>query len=118
MPRQDSHVTGTFLMVRSAVALLRKRKGALCAMTHALAISRVNAILPGWIETRPWAKAEAREFIQHRDIDREQHPAGRVGEPGDIAATVLFLASDGAKFITRQQIAVDGGMTRKMIYAH
>lgn len=145
---QDSHVTGAFLMVRSAVSLLRLRKGAIvmmastralqsephteayaaakgaiCAMTHALAISlgpdiRVNAILPGWIETRPWAKAEAREAVEHRDIDREQHPAGRVGEPGDIAATVLFLASDGAKFITGQQITVDGGMTRKMIYAH
>ena len=145
---QESHVTGASLMVRSAVPLLRQRegaivmmastralqsepnteayaaaKGALCAMTHALAISlgpdiRVNAILPGWIETRPWAKAEAREAVEHRDIDREQHPAGRIGEPGDIAATVLFLASDGAKFITGQQIAVDGGMTRKMIYAH
>lgn len=145
---QDSHVTGAFLMVRSAVSMLRLRKGAIimmastralqsephteayaaakgaiCALTHALAISlgpniRVNAILPGWIETRPWAKAETRETVEHRDIDREQHPAGRVGEPGDIAATVLFLASEGAKFITGQQIAVDGGMTRKMIYAH
>lgn len=144
---QDSHVTGAFLMVRSAVPLLRKSKGAiifmastralqsephteayaaakgaLCAMTHALAISlgpdiRVNAILPGWIETRPWAKVEARETVKHRDIDKEQHPAGRVGEPTDIAATVSFLASDGAKFINGQQIAVDGGMTRKMVYA-
>ena len=98
-------------------------KGALCALTHALAISlgpdiRVNAILPGWIETRPWAKAQTREAVEHRAIDREQHPVGRVGEPADIAATVLFLASDGAGFITGQQIAVDGGMTRKMIYAH
>ncbi|HUD92230.1 SDR family NAD(P)-dependent oxidoreductase [Sphingobium sp.] len=145
---QDSHVTGAFLMVRSAVPLLRQRqgsiiimastravqsepnteayaaaKGALCAFSHALAISlgpdiRVNAILPGWIETRPWAKAGTREPVEHRDIDRSQHPAGRVGEPADIAATVLFLASEGASFITGQQITVDGGMTRKMIYAH
>lgn len=145
---QDSHVTGAFLMVRSAVPLLRQRKGsiilmastraiqsepqteaysaakgALCAFTHALAISlgpdiRVNAILPGWIETRPWAKASARESVEHRDIDKTQHPAGRVGDPSDIAATVVFLASDGAGFITGQEIAVDGGMTRKMIYAH
>ncbi|WP_420146475.1 SDR family oxidoreductase [Sphingobium sp.] len=145
---QDSHVTGAFLMVRAAVPLLRQSKGsivimastraiqsepdteayaaakgALCALTHALAISlgpdiRVNAILPGWIETRPWAKAQTREAVEHRAIDREQHPVGRVGEPADIAATVLFLASDGAGFITGQQIAVDGGMTRKMIYAH
>lgn len=145
---QDSHVTGAFLMVRAAVPLLRQRKGAivimastraiqsepdteayaaakgaLCAMTRALAISlgpdiRVNAVLPGWIETRPWAKAQVREAVEHRAIDREQHPVGRVGEPSDIAATVLFLASEGAGFITGQQITVDGGMTRKMIYAH
>jgi NAD(P)-dependent dehydrogenase (short-subunit alcohol dehydrogenase family) len=145
---QDSHVTGAFLMARAAVPLLRQRKGAivimvstraiqsepdteayaaakgaLCALTHALAISlgpdiRVNAVLPGWIETRPWAKAQAREAVEHRAIDREQHPVGRVGEPSDIAATILFLASEGAAFITGQQIAVDGGMTRKMIYAH
>jgi NAD(P)-dependent dehydrogenase (short-subunit alcohol dehydrogenase family) len=141
-------VTGAFLMVRAAVPLLRQRKGAivvmastraiqsepdteayaaakgaLCALAHALAISlgpdiRVNAILPGWIETRPLAKAQVREAVEHRAIDRDQHPIGRVGEPPDIAATVLFLASEGAGFITGQQIAVDGGMTRKMIYAH
>ena len=145
---QDSHVTGAFLMVRAAVPILRQRKGAivimasiraiqsepdteayaaakgaLCALTHALAISlgpdiRVNAILRGWIETRPWAKAQVREAVEHRPIDREQHAVGRVSEPSDIAATVLFLASEGAGFITGQQITVDGGMTRKMIDAH
>ncbi|MFC4257376.1 SDR family oxidoreductase [Altererythrobacter xixiisoli] len=144
---QDSHVTGAFLMVRGAVPLLRARKGAivlmastraiqsepdceayatakgaLCALNHALAISlgpdiRVNAILPGWIETRPWQKAAARSDVAHRDIDEAQHPVGRVGTPTDIAATVSFLASEGAGFITGQQIAVDGGMTRRMIYA-
>ena len=145
---QDSHVTGAFLMTRAAVPLLRVRKGsivlmastraiqsepqceayaaakgALLALNHALAISlgpdiRCNAILPGWIETGPWAKPAARKAAEHRDVDREQHPVGRVGEPRDIAATVAFLASEGAAFITGQQIAVDGGMTRKMIYAH
>lgn len=145
---QDSHVTGAFLMTRAAVPLLRARKGsivlmastraiqsepqceayaaakgALLALNHALAISlgpdiRCNAILPGWIETGPWAKPSARKAAEHRDVDREQHPVGRVGEPRDIAATVAFLASEGAAFITGQQIAVDGGMTRKMIYAH
>jgi NAD(P)-dependent dehydrogenase (short-subunit alcohol dehydrogenase family) len=142
---QDSHVTGAFLMVRGAVPLLRTRrgsivliastraiqsepecegyaaaKGALCAMAHALAISlgldiRVNAVLPGWIETGPWQKDP--QTPEHRDVDRDQHPVGRVGEPRDIAATIAFLASDGAGFITGQQIVVDGGMTRKMIYA-
>ncbi|WP_394657741.1 SDR family oxidoreductase, partial [uncultured Novosphingobium sp.] len=97
-------------------------KGGLCAMAHALAISlgpdiRVNAILPGWIETGPWQKAAKRNEAKHRPIDREQHPAGRVGTPRDIAATVAFLASEGADFITCQQFVVDGGMTRKMIYA-
>ena len=145
---QDSHVTGAFLMTRAAIPLLRRRKGsivlmastraiqsephceayaaakgALLALNHALAISlgpdiRCNAILPGWIETGPWAKASKRAGAEHRDIDREQHPVGRVGEPGDIAGPVAFLASPSAAFITGQQIAVDGGMTRKMIYAH
>jgi NAD(P)-dependent dehydrogenase (short-subunit alcohol dehydrogenase family) len=145
---QDSHVTGAFLLVRGGVPRLRKRKGAsivliastrahqsepetegyaaakgaLCAMTHALAISlgpdiRVNAVLPGWIETGPWQKASERSEPEHRDIDREQHPVGRVGEPSDIAAAVAYLASEGAGFVTGQQIVVDGGMSRKMIYA-
>lgn len=143
---QDSHVTGAFLMVRAAVPLLRPRRGAivlmastraiqsepdceayatakggLCALNHALAVSlgpdiRVNAILPGWIETRPWQKSATRSDVTHRDIDKAQHPVGRVGTPMDIAATVSFLASEGAGFITGQQIAVDGGMTRRMIY--
>ncbi|MCJ2183665.1 SDR family oxidoreductase [Novosphingobium sp. 1949] len=144
---QDSHVTGAFLAVRGAIPALRQRKGsivfvassravqsepdteayaaakgALCAMTHALAISlgpdiRVNAVLPGWIETRDWQKPARREAVRQRPVDRRQHPAGRVGVPGDIAATVEFLASEGAGFITGQELVVDGGMTRKMIYA-
>jgi len=144
---QDSHLTGGFLMTRACVPLLRAAKGSivfmastralqsepqteayaaakggLCALTHALAISlgpdiRVNAILPGWIETRDWQKAGERQPVEHRPIDCEQHPVGRVGTPQDIAATVAFLASEGAGFITGQQFVVDGGMTRKMIYA-
>ena len=145
---QDSHVTGAFLAVRGAVAPLRARqgsivlmastralqsepdteayaaaKGALCAMTHALAVSlgpdiRVNAILPGWIETADWQKASARSEPEHRPIDRKQHPVGRIGVPADIAGAVEFLASDAAGFITGQQFVIDGGMTRRMIYAH
>lgn len=144
---QESHVTGAFLMVRGAVPMLRARrgsivlmastralqsepgtesyaaaKGALVALAHALAVSlgpdiRANAVLPGWIETGPWHKAAERRPAEHRPIDREQHPVGRVGEPKDIAATVAFLASEGAGFITGQAIVVDGGMTRRMIYA-
>ncbi|OLO06297.1 short-chain dehydrogenase, partial [Salinicola sp. MH3R3-1] len=62
-------------------------------------------------------KAGQRHDPEHRDIDRDQHPVGRVGEPADVAATVAFLASDKAGFITGQHISVDGGMTKKMIYA-
>jgi NAD(P)-dependent dehydrogenase (short-subunit alcohol dehydrogenase family) len=95
-------------------------KGALLAFTHALAISlgpdiRANAVLPGWIETGPWKKASERNEPHYRAIDKSQHPVGRVGEPADIAAAVLYLAESG--FVTGQHIAVDGGMTRKMIYA-
>ncbi|HEY9132657.1 MAG TPA: SDR family oxidoreductase [Dyella sp.] len=142
---QDGHVTGAFLCARSAVPRLRERKGsivniastravqsephceayaaakgALLAFTHALAISlgpdiRANVVLPGWIETGPWKKASQRSEPHHRDIDKSQHPVGRIGEPADIAAAVLYLAEAG--FVTGQQFAVDGGMTRKMIYA-
>ena len=97
-------------------------KGGLLALTHALAVSlgpeiRVNAICPGWIETGPWRKAAERRAPDHSGEDRAQHPAGRVGTPEDIAAAVWFLASPEAGFITGQQLVIDGGMTRKMIYA-
>lgn len=97
-------------------------KGGLTALTHALAVSlgpviRVNIIQPGWIEVGNWRKPSARTSPTHRDIDNRQHPAGRVGRPQDVAGLVCYLASDAAAFITGQQFVVDGGMTRKMIYA-
>lgn len=97
-------------------------KGGIVALTHALAVSlgpeiRVNAISPGWIEVGNWQKASRRTPVEHRDIDRDQHPVGRVGHPMDIAAMAAFLLSDEAGFITGQNLVVDGGMTRKMIYA-
>lgn len=96
-------------------------KGGLDALTHALAVSlgpaiRVNAIRPGWIETGPWQKAGARSHPDHRDKDRDQHPAGRIGTPEDIAEAVDYL--HGAGFVTGQHINIDGGMTAKMIYEH
>jgi NAD(P)-dependent dehydrogenase (short-subunit alcohol dehydrogenase family) len=89
-------------------------KGGLVALTHSLAISlapdvRVNCISPGWINVEDNAQL-SRE-------DHEQHPAGRVGKPDDIAAAVSFLLSEKAGFITGAEIVIDGGMTRKMIYA-
>lgn len=89
-------------------------KGGIVALTHALAISlgpqvRVNCISPGWIHNG--ADAELRQ------VDHDQHPVGRVGKPHDIASLVLFLCGPEAGFITGQNFVVDGGMTRKMIYA-
>ena len=87
-------------------------KGGIAALTHALAVSlagraRVNSISPGWIDT-----AES-EFT---DPDILQHPVRRVGKPEDIAEMVLFLCSEKAGFITGENICIDGGMTKQMIY--
>ena len=87
-------------------------KGGIAALTHALAVSlagkvRVNSISPGWIDTG---------FRVYEGPDAVQQPAGRVGNPLDIANMVLFLCSDKAGFITGENICIDGGMTRQMIY--
>ena len=87
-------------------------KGGIAALTHALAVSlsgrvRVNSISPGWIDTA---------YTVYEGADASQHPAGRVGHPMDIAHMVLFLCSDRAGFITGENICIDGGMTRQMIY--
>lgn len=97
-------------------------KGGLSALTHALAISlgpevRVNAIAPGWIATDAWKLRSTRRAPKLSAQDHEQHPVGRVGQPEDIAGCVSYLASEAAGFITGQVITIDGGMTRKMIYA-
>ena len=87
-------------------------KGGIAALTHALAVSlagraRVNSISPGWIDTA---------YTVYEGPDATQQPAGRVGNPMDIANIVLFLCSDKAGFITGENICIDGGMTRQMIY--
>ena len=87
-------------------------KGGISALTHALAISlsgrvRVNSISPGWIDTA---------YTVYQGADAIQQPAGRVGDPSDIANMVLYLCSDMAGFITGENICIDGGMTRQMIY--
>jgi NAD(P)-dependent dehydrogenase (short-subunit alcohol dehydrogenase family) len=93
-------------------------KGGIVALTHALAISlgpdvRVNCISPGWIDTRDAAEKK-REPLKPRD--HAQHPAGRVGEPEDIANFVHWLVHEEKGFVTGQNFILDGGMTRKMIY--
>lgn len=87
-------------------------KGGIAALTHALAISlagkvRVNSISPGWIDT---------DYTVYEGPDAVQQPVGRVGNPLDIANMVLFLCSDKAGFITGENICIDGGMTKQMIY--
>ena len=87
-------------------------KGGISALSHALAVSlagkvRVNSISPGWIDTN---------YRKYDGADALQHPVGRVGDPSDIANMVLFLCSDKAGFITGENICIDGGMTKLMIY--
>jgi NAD(P)-dependent dehydrogenase (short-subunit alcohol dehydrogenase family) len=96
-------------------------KGGIVALTHGMAISlaryriRVNCISPGWIEVSDWQKASAARAPHHSRADREQHPAGRVGIPEDVAKACQFIAED-AGFMTGQNLILDGGMTVKMIY--
>jgi len=134
------NLTGAFLCTKYAVPHLRKyqgtilniastrafmsepnteiystAKGGLVALTHALANSlgpdiRVNCVSPGWIVTSEDQQS------QLTPEDHQQHPVGRVGQPKDIAAMVVYLASEEATFITGINVVVDGGMTHKMIY--
>ncbi len=142
-----TNLTGTFLCSKHAVTALRRSggaivniastralqsepngeayaasKGGVVALTHAMANSlgpeiRVNCISPGWIVVDDWQKSDKCKTPALRPEDHAQHPAGRVGHPGDIAEMVVFLISARAEFITGQNFIVDGGMTRKMIYA-
>ncbi len=87
-------------------------KGGIAALTHAMAVSlagkvRVNSISPGWIDN---------DYKVYEGPDAFQQPAGRVGNPMDIANMVLFLCSDKAGFINGENICIDGGMTKQMIY--
>jgi NAD(P)-dependent dehydrogenase (short-subunit alcohol dehydrogenase family) len=96
-------------------------KGAILALTHALAVSlgpavRVNCVSPGWIDVSGRQKARKRRQARLSRADHLQHPAGRVGAPEDVAALVAYLLADEAGFVTGQNFVCDGGMTRKMIY--
>ena len=87
-------------------------KGAIASLTHALAVSlagkvRVNSISPGWIDN---------DYTVYEGADAIQQPVGRVGNPLDIASAVLYLCSEEAGFITGENLCIDGGMTKQMIY--
>lgn len=142
----DTNLTGPFLVAKHAIPHLRKARGAIVnigsirarmsepntiayaaskggimSLTHALAVScgpeiRVNCIEPGWIATSTFDVRSARKAPKLSKKDHEQHPAGRVGEPEDIAGLTAWLLSSEAGFVTAATYVVDGGMTRKMIY--
>jgi NAD(P)-dependent dehydrogenase (short-subunit alcohol dehydrogenase family) len=133
-----TNLTSTFLLARAAEPLLRAAQGAivtiastrahqsepntesyaaskggLLALTHALAVSlgpdiRANCVSPGWIDTRGGSLSAE---------DHAQHPAGRVGRVEDVANLVAWLVGPESGFVTGAEFIIDGGMTRKMIYA-
>ncbi|MDZ5712936.1 SDR family NAD(P)-dependent oxidoreductase [Jeotgalibacillus haloalkalitolerans] len=91
-------------------------KGGIFALTHSLAVTlsekdiTVNAISPGWIHTG--------DYEELREVDHGQHLSNRVGKPEDIARACLFLTDEANNFINGENLVIDGGMTRKMIYEH
>lgn len=141
--RLGTNLTGAFLVAKHSIPMLRETggaivniastralqseahteayaasKGGLVAFTHALAVSlgptiRVNAVSPGWIDTRENAQQQSDPL---RAVDHQQHAVGRVGQPRDIGALVVFLLGPAAGFVTGQNLVADGGMTRQMIY--
>jgi NAD(P)-dependent dehydrogenase (short-subunit alcohol dehydrogenase family) len=138
----NTNLRGSFLLTREAAPVIKKNgggavvniastralmseknaeayaasKGGLLALTHALALSytddhiRVNCISPGWIHTGDYSKL--------RDVDHSQHPSRRVGKPDDIARACLFLTHPDNGFINGENLVIDGGMTRRMIYQY
>ena len=101
-----------YLMSQPNTESYTAAKGGITSLTHALAVTlagrvRVNAVAPGWIDTTGSVFGE---------VDRLQHPVGRVGSPEDIVSAVLFLCGEESAFITGQVLPVDGGMTKLMVY--
>lgn len=96
-------------------------KGGLISLTHALAVSlgptvRANCVSPGWVDVSTLRKRSERAPAPLSPADHAQHPVGRVGRPGDVAAAVAWLLSEASSFVTGANLVVDGGMTRRMIY--
>lgn len=94
-------------------------KGGILALTHGLSVSlsgkvRVNSISPGWIDTG--AYYDDNYVPDYSESDTLQHPSGRVGDPKDIARVAMFLCHEDNSFINGENITIDGGMTKHMIY--
>jgi meso-butanediol dehydrogenase / (S,S)-butanediol dehydrogenase / diacetyl reductase len=91
-------------------------KGAVIALTRALAIDhvadgvRVNAVCPGTVDS-PWVRRLVDDVGESLDALRSRQPMGRLGAPDEIAAAVLYLASDDAAFVTGTAFVIDGGLT-------
>lgn len=104
-----------YLMSEPGSEAYAASKGGVYSLTHALALSladqhiTVNSISPGWIQTQ--------KYESLRPEDHMQHPSGRVGKPEDIARMCLFLCQEENDFINGENITIDGGMTKKMIYS-
>lgn len=103
-----------YLMSEAGTEAYSASKGGIYSLTHALAISMgeyhitVNSVSPGWIENRNYDLLTGN--------DHRQHPSGRVGKPEDIARMCMFLCEEENDFINGENITIDGGMTKKMIY--
>lgn len=135
------NLTSTFLMSQAAYPLLKREggkivnigsmlsifgtsyaaayaasKGGVVQLTRSLATAwaeddiQVNAVLPGWIDTALTRRArEQVEGLHDRVLART--PAGRWGEPSDLAGVAVFLASPASDFVTGAAIPVDGGFS-------
>ncbi|BBD73244.1 putative oxidoreductase [Sulfodiicoccus acidiphilus] len=139
----DTNLTGTWLMTKYSIPLLKggvivnvastrafqsepdtepysASKGGIVALTHSLAVSlsrygiRVVSVSPGWIDTSSWRVPPVESLLT--SLDHGQHLTGRVGRPEDVAALVSFLTSEDASWISGVNFTIDGGMTVKMIY--
>ncbi|HET6872864.1 MAG TPA: glucose 1-dehydrogenase [Sporolactobacillaceae bacterium] len=119
---KQTQVHGAIVNIASTRAIMSEKnseayaatKAGIIGLTHALAASlsddriTVNAVSPGWIETK--------NYDALSESDHGQHLSKRVGKPADIAKACLYLTDVTNDFVTGINLIVDGGMTRKMIY--
>ncbi len=95
---------------KAGVALLTKSM----ALAYAKDGIRVNAVCPGWVDTRMFqeeAEIKGVPVPEYRAYAGAQHPIGRIGRPEEIAQVVLFLASSDSSYVTGALVVADGGYT-------